>query len=121
MANHSSEANGHEGRTLVCDTFSNKERQAPCASKGFLITLLVLIALIIFALVYNGPEETGGDEGFKPTSITSQHKTMQLAIDDETSIDLIYIKPGSFKMGRNTWFDRSIIGLLLQWDAAGAP
>ena len=81
----------------------------------------MLITIIIFALIFNGSEEAGGDEAFKSTSIALPHKTMQLAIDDETSIDLIYIRPGSFIMGRNTKFDRSTVGLLLQWDAAGAP
>jgi len=42
-----------------------------------------------------------------PNSVALLPKTMQLAIDSETNIDLVYIKPGTFVMGRNVgWVEK---------------
>jgi formylglycine-generating enzyme required for sulfatase activity len=85
---------------------------------GIVLGLLPLLTVMAsFHLIVNVREWT-----FKPPkSVNQQPETMQLAIDDKTSIDLIYIEPGSFIMGRDTRFERTMLGRLLTWEASFNP
>lgn len=94
---------------IVC---MSKNRKVRCGIAGIVLSLLpVLTCTASFHLII----------GFRawmfkpPKSVDKQPETMQLAIDDKTSIDLIYIGAGSFIMGRDTRFERTMFGRVLFW------
>ena len=61
--------------------------------------LLVCLGAVSLLLLY-GCSEKGADEKTSQPA-KPPPKTMQLPIDDRTIIDLVYIEPGSFVMGRD--------------------
>ena len=63
---------------------------------------IVLLGLAAICLVFGVVCcDKGADEKTSELSNEPPAKTMELRIDDETTIDAVYIQPGSFVMGRN--------------------
>jgi len=84
--------------------------------------VLVGLGVVYLALAY-GCSDKGADEKTSQSTNTSSSqpaepppKTMQLPINGQTTIDLIYIEPGSFVMGRDPGLGERYIARKLPLD-----
>lgn len=81
---------------------------------------IVLLGLAAICLIL-GPtcSDKGANEKTWALPNARPPKVMQLRIDDETAIDLVYIQPGSFVMGRNVGSTEKVFGIISAWGMAG--
>ena len=116
MADYNGRESRRESRiSNLGNLFQEGRTSAMRKQKAFiLLRLLLLIAIIIISFLRGCSGEPREDkaEASESKSVALSQKTMHLNIDDKTSIDLVYIEPGSFIMGRDIGWGEKIFALI---------